>query len=113
MDLIIPPLIVLIIFAIIFALGVGLIYLVLLVYDGQIRQCPQCHRRRAAVVVKTDEVHSRTFIDQGMVARMARGNQKWVKPQRITETIYDDHLTCQYCDHTWIRTVTERKTNPS
>jgi len=113
MDLIVPPLLILATFGIIFAVGVGLIYIVLLIYDREARKCPKCHRRGAGSVTHTDEIHSRTFIDQAMMSSMARTDKKWVKPLRITETIYEDQFECKYCHHTWSKTVTERQHNPS
>jgi len=112
-SIIVLPALVLGLFGVIFAVGVGLIYLVLQIYIGEVRRCPNCQKRRAAVLSHTDEISARSYIDSGAVARMARGTGKWVKPDRITETTYQDYYVCKFCDHTWSKTIQERKRDPS
>jgi hypothetical protein len=113
LDILIPPLIVILFFGLVFAIGIGITYLMLLVYDGEIRKCPECGRRRAARLTETDTLNERSYIDQSMMARMAMSNKSWVKPHRITETTYEDHFVCKFCGHAWSKTVLERKRNPS
>ena len=112
-SIFIPSLIILILFGLVFVVGVGCIYLMLRYYEAEINKCPRCHKRRAATLVQTEVLNTRTYIDSSAVARMARGTGKWVKPDRILETTAEDHFTCRFCEHSWSQVIQERKRNPT
>lgn len=61
------------------------------VTDGRLRQCPNCKRKGAGYIFKTDTVESQSHMDfSGRT------------PLRITNESFEDHYECEHCGHTWI-----------
>ena len=70
--------------------------------DSRLRQCPNCGRKGAGYITKTDTVDSKSHMD--FTGRT---------PLRITHEAYEDHYECTHCGHIWVipfqRTTREKR----
>ncbi|MBL7162042.1 MAG: hypothetical protein ISS57_05495 [Anaerolineales bacterium] len=62
--------------------------------DRRLRECPKCRRKAAGIIVDTKTVRLKRHIDR-----------KGLKPVRITEEQVTDQYECEFCGHTWTRSL--------
>lgn len=95
-----PALLICAFFGVIILVGVGFSYWGLIIFDKQMRRCPDCGKRGGGDVVASEVIASRNYMDF-----------KRQTPVRVTVKTYEEHYECQHCGHKWTRTAQETVRN--
>ena len=94
----IPSLLVLFIVGLILLIGSGFVYLGLNTMTKRFNRCPECHKNDAGTIVETVTLETTNHMDYTTTP-----------PRRIVENKLEDHYQCDFCKHTWTRTITQTK----
>ena len=76
-------------------------YLIYFFVDRKLRSCPNCKRRAAGKITKTEIEPLGEIVDH-------RGRKSVrVKSEKVT-----DHYKCKHCEHIWMRTFERKEQTP-
>ena len=100
-DLLYPATIVCVLFLIIFGVGLGFSYWLLIIIDKRARQCPACGAKGTGYIEETTVLEKNTHIDH-----------KGMNPMQVVVETYEDIYECEQCHHRWTKTITETKRTP-
>lgn len=88
--------------------GIGLSYLGLLVVDGEVRRCPECHRRGAGDIINSEVIDKLSYTDSSGKWNQLLNPAKLRRQIQVTEKTHQDHYECRHCGHQWIKIAKEK-----
>jgi len=111
-DALFPSSVVCGLLGIILLVGIGFSYLWLVWLGKEATKCPECGRRGAGELVKSEVIHSRVYTEWKDTRSIFARDSSRRQLIQVTEKTYEDHFECQSCGHQWTKTAQEKKRTP-
>ncbi|MEM7034726.1 MAG: hypothetical protein AAF629_34620 [Chloroflexota bacterium] len=96
--ILLPSVLVILVMGLILLIGSSFVYWGLTAMTKRFNRCPSCGKNDAGTIVETITLETNTHMDY-----------KYKPPRRVIEKTLEDHYQCDFCDHTWNRTINEVK----
>ena len=97
----------------ILAVGIGLSYLGLLVVEGEVKSCPECHKRGAGDIIKSEVIDTLRYTDSSGKWNQLLNPAKLRRQTQVTEKTHQDHYECRHCGYKWIKITKEKSQHPA